>query len=134
MKIIFMNNDNKFKGSVFMDYINAFWVGGLICVIGQILIDKTKLTPARILTGFVIAGVILGALGVYKPLAEFAGAGDTVPISGFGYVMCEGVKESINTDGALGILTGGLTSAAGGVTAAILFGLIAAIFTRSGDK
>lgn len=117
-----------------MDYINAFLVGGLICVIGQVLIDKTKLTPARILTGFVVAGVILGAVGLYKPLAEFAGAGATVPISGFGFVMCEGIKEAVNTDGTLGILTGGLTSAAGGITAAIIFGLIAALFTRSGDK
>lgn len=117
-----------------MDYINAFLVGGLICVIGQVLIDKTKLTPARILTGFAVAGVILGAVGLYKPLTEFAGAGATVPISGFGFVMCEGIKEAVNTDGALGILTGGLTSAAGGITAAIIFGLIAALFTRSGDK
>lgn len=117
-----------------MDYLNAFWVGGLICVIGQILIDKTKLTPARILTGFVVVGVILGAIGVYKPLVEFAGAGASVPISGFGFLMSEGVKEALNTDGALGILTGGITSAAAGITAAILFGLIAAICTRSGDK
>ncbi len=117
-----------------MEYVNAFWVGGLICVIGQILIDKTKLTPARILTSFVVAGVILGALGVYKPLSEFAGAGASVPISGFGFLMSEGVKEAITKDGAIGILTGGLTSAAGGIAAAILFGLIAALCTRSGDK
>ncbi len=117
-----------------MEYVNAFWVGGLICVVGQILIDKTKLTPARILTGFVVAGVILGAVGVYKPLSEFAGAGASVPISGFGFLMSEGVKEAIVKDGALGILTGGLTSAAGGIAAAIVFGLIAALCTRSGDK
>ena len=117
-----------------MEYINAFWVGGLICVIGQILIDKTKLTPARILTGFVVAGVILGAIGLYEPLVEFAGAGASVPISGFGYLMSDGVKEAIKTDGALGILTGGLTSAAGGITAAILFALIAALITKSKDK
>ncbi len=117
-----------------MQYINAFWVGGLICVIGQILIDKTKLTPARILTGFVVAGVILGAVGVYKPLAEFAGEGAAVPISGFGYLMSEGVKRALNSDGALGILTGGLTSAAAGIAAAIFFGLLAALITRSGDK
>ena len=117
-----------------MDYINAFWVGGLICVVGQILIDKTKLTPARILTGFVVAGVILGAVGLYKPLAEFAGAGASVPISGFGYVMCEGIQEALAQDGALGILTGGLTIAAGGIAAAIFFGLIAALCTKSGDK
>lgn len=117
-----------------MQYINAFWVGGLICVIGQILIDKTKLTPARILTGFVVAGVILGAVGVYKPLVEFAGEGAAVPISGFGYLMSEGVKRALNSDGALGILTGGLTSAAAGIAAAIFFGLLAALITRSGDK
>ena len=117
-----------------MEYINAFWVGGLICVVGQILIDKTKLTPARILTGFVVAGVILGAVGRYEPLAEFAGAGASVPISGFGYLMSDGVKEAIKTDGALGILTGGLTSAAGGITAAIFFGLVAAFLTKSKDK
>lgn len=117
-----------------MDYLNAFWVGGLICVVGQILIDKTNLTPARILTGFVVAGVILGAVGLYKPLAEFAGAGASVPISGFGFLMSEGIKESLKSDGALGILTGGLTSAAAGIAAAIFFGLLAGLFTRSGDK
>lgn len=117
-----------------MDYLNAFWVGGLICVVGQILIDKTKLTPARILTGFVVAGVILGAVGLYKPLAEFAGAGASVPISGFGFLMSEGVKEALARDGALGILTGGLTSAAAGIAAAIFFGLIAGICTKPGDK
>lgn len=117
-----------------MQYLNAFWVGGLICVIGQILIDKTKLTPARILTGFVVAGIILGAVGVYKPLVEFAGEGAAVPISGFGYLMSEGVKRALNSDGALGILTGGLTSAAAGIAAAIFFGMLAALITRSGDK
>lgn len=117
-----------------MDYINAFWVGGLICVVGQILIDKTKLTPARILTSFVVAGVILGAVGLYEPLAEFAGAGASVPISGFGYLMSEGVKNAINSTGALGILTGGLTSAAAGIAAAIFFGLIAGLVAKSGDK
>ena len=117
-----------------MDYINAFWVGGLICVVGQILIDKTKLTPARILTSFVVAGVILGAIGLYEPLAEFAGAGASVPISGFGYLMSEGVKNAINSTGALGILTGGLTSAAAGIAVAIFFGLIAGLVAKSGDK
>lgn len=97
-----------------MQYVNAFWVGGLICVAGQILIDKTKLTPARILTGFVVAGVILGAIGLYKPLVDFAGAGASVPISGFGFLMSEGVRKALSQDGALGILTGGLTSAAAG--------------------
>ena len=117
-----------------MDYINAFWVGGLICVIGQILIDKTKLTPARILTSFVVAGVILGAVGLYEPLADFAGAGASVPICGFGYLMSEGVKNAINSTGALGILTGGLTSAAAGIAVAIFFGLIAGLVAKSGDK
>ena len=113
-----------------MQYINAFWVGGLICVAGQILIDKTKLTPARILTGFVVAGVILGAIGLYKPLVDFAGAGASVPISGFGFLMSEGVRKALSQDGALGILT----SAAAGISAAIVFGLIAALCTKSGDK
>ena len=117
-----------------MQYVNAFWVGGLICVAGQILIDKTKLTPARILTGFVVAGVILGAIGLYKPLVDFAGAGASVPISGFGFLMSEGVRTALSQDGALGILTGGLTSAAPGISAAIVFGLIAALCTKSGDK
>ena len=103
-----------------MQYVNAFWVGGLICVAGQILIDKTKLTPARILTGFVVAGVILGAIGLYKPLVDFAGAGASVPISGFGFLMSEGVRKALAQDGALGILTGGLTSAAAGISAAIV--------------
>ena len=117
-----------------MQYVNAFWVGGLICVAGQILIDKTKLTPARILTGFVVAGVILGAIGLYKPLVDFAGAGATVPLTGFGNLMSEGVRKALAQDGALGILTGGLTSAAAGISAAIVFGLIAALCTKSGDK
>lgn len=117
-----------------MQYVNAFWVGGLICVAGQILIDKTKLTPARILTGFVVAGVILGAIGLYKPLVDFAGAGASVPISGFGFLMSEGVRKALAQDGALGILTGGLTSAAAGISTAIVFGLIAALCTKSGDK
>ena len=117
-----------------MQYVNAFWVGGLICVAGQILIDKTKLTPARILTGFVVAGVILGAIGLYKPLVDFAGAGASVPISGFGFLMSEGVRKALAQDGALGLLTGGLTSAAAGISVAIVFGLIAALCTKSGDK
>lgn len=117
-----------------MDYLNAFWVGGLICVVGQILIDKTKLTPAKILTSFVVAGVILGAFGLYKPLVDFAGAGASVPICGFGNLMCEGVKEALEQDGALGILTGGLTSAAAGIASAVFFALIAALCTKPGDK
>ena len=117
-----------------MTYIWAFVVGGLICVVGQLLIDFTKLTPARILTGYVVAGVILTAVGVYKPLVELAGAGATVPLTGFGYSLAEGVKAAVAEKGFLGILTGGLTATAGGITAAVLFGLIAALFSKSGDK
>jgi stage V sporulation protein AE len=117
-----------------MDYLKAFLVGGLICVVGQILIDKTNLTPARILTGFVVAGVVLTGLGLYKPLADFAGAGATVPISGFGFLMAQGVEKAIASDGAIGILTGGLTSASAGIAAAILFGLIAGLISKPGDK
>lgn len=117
-----------------MEYVTAFIVGGLICVVGQILIDKTALTPARILTGFVVAGVFLSAIGVYKPLADFAGAGATVPISGFGHLMAEGVREAINKDGAVGILSGGLTSCAAGVAAAIVFSFIAGVVSRSRGK
>ena len=117
-----------------MDYLKAFIVGGAICLMGQFLIDKTKLTPARILTGFVVAGVILTAVGLYQPLVDFAGAGATVPISGFGFLMAEGVKEAIAKDGALGILTGALTAAAGGIAAAIVFGLLAGLISKPGDK
>ena len=117
-----------------MDYINAFWVGGLICLIGQILIDKTKLTPARILVSFVVLGVVLTAVGVYKPIVEYAGAGATVPLSGFGYTMAEGVKKAINKDGPLGIVTGGVEAAAAGIAAAVVFGLVFAIVTKQRDK
>lgn len=117
-----------------MEYLNAFLVGGIICLIGQILIDKTNLTPARILTGFVVGGVILSALGLYKPIADFGGAGATVPISGFGHLMAEGVKKAIEEQDFLGIITGGLTAAAGGIAAAILFGLIAGIISKPQDK
>lgn len=117
-----------------MDYIKAFLVGGVLCLIGQILIDKTKLTPARILVSYVVIGVILGAAGVYKPLAEFAGAGATVPLTGFGYNLAKGVKETIQQDGFLGIFTGGLKAAAGGITAAITAGLLASLIFRAKDK
>lgn len=117
-----------------MDYIKAFLVGGVLCLIGQILIDKTKLTPARILVSYVVIGVILGAAGVYKPLAEFAGAGATVPLTGFGYNLAKGVKEAIQQDGFLGIFTGGLKAAAGGITAAITAGLLASLIFRAKDK
>lgn len=112
-----------------MDYINAFWVGGLICVIAQILIDKTKLTPGRILVLFVVSGVVLGALGIYKPIIEYAGAGASVPIVGFGNSLFEGVKKAVNEKGFIGIFTGGVSQTAGGICAAVFFGLLmAAIF------
>lgn len=117
-----------------MEYIKAFVVGGLICVIGQIFIDKTKLTPARILVGFVVSGVILSALGLYEPLADFAGAGATVPLSGFGHLLAKGVRGAVADNGLLGALTGGLTAAAGGITASIFFGILAAIFFKPKDK
>ena len=117
-----------------MEYLKAFLVGGLLCMIGQILIDKTKLTPARILVSYVVIGVFLGALGVYKPLVEFAGAGATVPLTGFGYNIAKGVKEAVQEDGFLGILTGGLKATAGGITAAIMAGLIASFLFKAKDK
>lgn len=112
-----------------MAYINAFWVGGLICVIAQILIDKTKLTPGRILVSFVVIGVILGGLGIYDKLVEFAGAGATVPIVGFGNVLAKGAIKAVGEKGLLGALLGGAQAAAGGISASIVFGfLIALIF------
>ena len=117
-----------------MDYLKAFVVGGFFCVIGQILIDKTKLTPARILVGYVVAGVILGAIGIYKPIAEYAGAGATVPLTGFGYNLAKGVREAIDKDGFLGIFAGGLTSTAGGIAIAVCSGLVAALIFRPKDK
>ena len=117
-----------------MEYLKAFWVGGFICLIGQILIDKTKLTPARILVSFVIVGVILSGLGVYDQLVEFAGAGATVPLTGFGNLLAKGVKEAVNEKGFIGILLGGLRATSGGITAAILSGLIVSIIFRAKDK
>ena len=117
-----------------MDYVKTFLVGGALCLIGQILIDKTGLTPAKILVGYVVAGVILGAIGVYKPLVEFAGAGATVPLTGFGYTLYNGVKEAVGEKGFLGILTGGLGATAGGITAAISAGLLAALIFKPKDK
>ena len=117
-----------------MDYLKAFLVGGLLCLIGQVLIDKTKLTPARILVSYVVAGVILGAVGLYQPLAEFAGAGATVPLTGFGNTLAKGVKEAVQEDGFLGIFTGGLKAFAGGITAAILAGLLASFLFKAKDK
>ena len=117
-----------------MQYLWAFLIGGGLCLIGQILIDRTSLTPARILTGYVVAGVILSAVGLYGPLAEFAGAGASVPLSGFGHLMAQGVREAVDSQGALGALTGALTSAAAGIGAAILFSLIAGLVSRPKEK
>ena len=117
-----------------MDYLKAFLVGGFFCLIGQILIDKTKLTPARILTSYVVAGVFLSAVGIYEPLAQWAGAGATVPLTGFGHNLAKGVREAIASAGALGILTGGLKSAAGGITAAVFFGVLAALVFKPKNK
>ena len=111
-------------------FVWAFIIGGILCVIAQILIDKTKLTPARILVSYVVAGVILGALGLYRPIVELAGAGATVPLTGFGYLISEGVREAVDKQGLLGSLTGGLTAAAGGIAAALIFGYLAAIFFK----
>mgnify|MGYP002590564758 CR=1 FL=1 len=117
-----------------MEYIKAFVVGGLICLIGQVLIDFTKLTPARILVGYVVSGVVLTAIGVYEPLVDYAGAGATVPLSGFGYTLAKGVEKAIREDGLLGVLTGGLTATAAGISAAMVFGYLAALISRSSDK
>ena len=117
-----------------MDYIKAFVVGGLFCVIAQLLIDYTKLTPARILVSYVVIGVILGGLGVYEPLVEFAGAGATVPLTGFGNTLAKGVRKAIAEDGFLGIFTGGLGATAGGIAAAIVAGLLASLIFKPKDK
>lgn len=117
-----------------MEYLKAFLVGGLLCLIGQILIDKTKLTPARILVCYVVAGVFLGGIGLYQPFAEFAGAGATVPLTGFGNLLANGVKEAVLEDGFPGIFIGGLKAAAGGITAAVFSGLLASVFFKPRDK
>ena len=117
-----------------MNYVWAFVVGGLFCVVAQVLIDKTRLTPARILVSYVVAGVILGALGFYKPLVEFAGAGATTPLTGFGYLISKGVVKAVDEIGLLGALTGGLTAAAGGTAAALCFGFIAAVIFNGKPK
>ncbi len=117
-----------------MDYLKSFLIGGAICLVGQLLIDKTKLTPARILVSYVVAGVILGAVGLYAPFAEFAGAGAAVPLTGFGSTLAKGVREAVDEQGFLGIFTGGLKATAGGITAAILAGLLAALLFRPKDK
>ena len=117
-----------------MDYVKAFVIGGLFCVVGQILIDKTKLTPARILVIFVTAGVALSAIGVYEPLIEFAGAGASVPLTGFGYALAKGVQKGVSEHGLLGVFTGGVTGTAGGIAAAIFFGAIVSLIFKPGDK
>ena len=117
-----------------MDYLKAFIIGGLLCLVAQILIDKTRLTPARILVGYVVSGVVLGSLGVYEALIDFAGAGATVPLSGFGYTLVKGVRESINQQVFIGILTGGLKATAGGITVSIVAGLLCSIIFKKKGK
>jgi len=117
-----------------MDYLKAFVVGGSLCFIGQILIDKTKLTPARILVSYVVIGVFLGAVGIYRPLAEFAGAGASVPLTGFGNTLAKGIREAVEQDGFLGIFTGGLKATAGGITIAVFSGLLASFLFKAKDK
>ena len=117
-----------------LNILKAFAIGGLICVIGQLLIDFTRLTPAKILVSFVIIGVVLGGIGVYGKLVDFAGAGATVPLTGFGYNLAKGTKEAVEKDGLLGILSGPLSSSSVGIMAAVLSGLICSVFTRSKDK
>ena len=117
-----------------MEYLWAFLVGGAFCLIGQILIDRTKLTPARILTGYVVVGVILSALGVYQPIADWGGAGATVPLTGFGHALAKGVAKAVAEKGWLGVLTGGLTATAGGIAAAVVFGVLMALIFKPGEK
>ena len=117
-----------------MDYLKAFLVGGTLCLAGQILMDKTKLSPARILVGYVVCGVLLGALGLYEPLVKFAGAGASVPLTGFGYTLSKGVKEAVTKDGFLGIFGGGLKATACGITAAIIAGLLVSLIFKPKDK
>ena len=117
-----------------MEYLTAFLCGGILCAIGQVLIDRTQLTPARILTGYVVAGGLLGALGIYQPIADWGGAGATVPLTGFGYALAKGVQKAVAEQGWLGVLTGGLTATAGGITAAVVFGALMALLFRSGEK
>lgn len=117
-----------------MEYLKAFLIGGLFCLIGQLLIDKTKLTPARILVCYVVLGVVLGGIGIYKAIVDFAGAGATVPLTGFGYTLAKGVKEAVDAKGFLGIFTGGLKAAAGGICAAITAGLLASFLFKTKDK
>mgnify|MGYP003391104552 FL=1 len=117
-----------------MDYMKAFLVGGALCLLAQVLMDKTKLTPARILVSYVVIGVFLGAVGVYEPLVKWAGAGASVPLTGFGYTLAKGVREAVDEKGFLGIVTGGLKATAGGITVAIVSGLIASFVFKAKDK
>ncbi|HAJ97862.1 MAG TPA: stage V sporulation protein AE [Ruminococcus sp.] len=117
-----------------MNLLKAFIVGGIICAIGQILIDKTKLTPARILTAFVVSGVILSAIGLYEPLVKFAGAGASVPLTGFGHLLAKGVREAVQEKGLLGVLSGGMTASSAGITTALIAGLIASLFFKNRIK
>lgn len=117
-----------------MDYLKAFLVGGALCLVGQVLIDKTKLSPARILVGYVVCGVLLGAVGIYEPLVDFAGAGASVPLTGFGYTLAKGVKKAVTEDGFLGIFGGGLKATACGITAAIIAGLVVSLIFKPRDK
>ena len=117
-----------------MDYLKAFLVGGALCLIGQVLIDKTKLSPARILVGYVVCGVLLGAFGIYEPLVDFAGAGASVPLTGFGYTLSKGVKKAVTEDGLLGVFGGGLKATACGITAAIIAGLVVSLIFKPKDK
>lgn len=117
-----------------MEYLRAFLCGGTLCLIGQILLDRTKLTPARILTGYVVTGVILGALEIYEPIAQWGGAGATVPLTGFGYTLAKGMKEAVIQSGWLGVFTGSFTAGAAGIAAAVLFALLFALLFKPGDK
>ena len=119
---------------LFLSVFKAFLVGGAFCLIGEILIVYTKLTPARILVSFVVSGVLLTAIGLYEPIVRFADAGATVPLTGFGYSLAKGVKTAVEEQGLIGALTGGLTATAGGITASVLFGLLASLMFKSGDK
>lgn len=117
-----------------MEYLKAFLCGGLLCLIGQVLIDRTQLTPARILTGYVVAGVFLSAVGLYQPLADWGGAGATVPLTGFGHSLAKGVEKAVTEKGWLGVLTGGLSGTAAGITAAVTLGVLMALLCKPGDK
>lgn len=119
---------------IFIEYAKAFAVGGVICAIGQVLLDRTMLTPARILTGYVVAGVILGAVGLYQPFADWAGAGASIPLSGFGNTLAKGVKEAVSSKGLLGAFTGGLTAASAGICASVFFGVLAALLGKPAAK